>query len=163
MRTLAIVFAATSLAASSTVLATSQDDVAAITRLEHELSEVQTIEQIMPFYRPSDSTVVFDGFEPGVFRGTKAIADNFSTQMASEKSIKIDFRMLTVEAEGSLGVAYSIQHATVNMKDGSVMEITFRETDVLKKSRGRWLITHQHISYPSDAKTGKTVFNSAEK
>jgi ketosteroid isomerase-like protein len=117
----------------------------------------------MKFYRPADSTVVFDGFEPGIYRGPKAIADNFGAQLAADKSVKIDFRELTVDAEGSLGIAYSVQHAVVRMKDDSISQISFRETDVLHKIKGRWYIVHQHISYPADPKTGKTNFNSQEK
>jgi ketosteroid isomerase-like protein len=138
-------------------------DKALIVKLEHDLAEAQTVDQIMPFYAAADSTVVFDGFEPGVFRGPKAIAENFAAQLAGDKSVKIDFRELTVDVDGSLGTAFSIQHAVVTMKDDSQMEIAFRETDLLRKIGGRWRIVHQHISYPADPKTGKTILNSIEK
>ena len=40
-------------------------------------------------------------------------------------------------------------------KDGSKAEMNFRLTDCLKKIKGKWLIIHEHVSFPVDLATGK--------
>jgi len=164
MRNSAIALGALCAALSSaTAFAGTEEDKAAIIKLEHELADIQSADQAAKFYAPGDDTELFDGFAPGIYRGVKAIEKDFAEQLANEKSVKIDFRELTAGADGNLGFAYSVQHAAVEMKDGSKTDVVFRETDILRKIGGRWLIAHQHISYPADAKTGKVVLDSSEK
>jgi hypothetical protein len=40
-------------------------------------------------------------------------------------------------------------------KDGNLIDVKFRVTDVLRKAKGKWLIVHEHVSVPVDLATGK--------
>lgn len=48
-----------------------------------------------------------------------------------------------------------IVHLTGKRKDGNAMDVTMRITDVLRKSSGKWLIVHEHVSVPVDLDSGK--------
>ena len=38
--------------------------------------------------------------------------------------------------------------------------MTYRQTDVWRKTNGQWKLIHQHVSYPIDVKTGKADMGS---
>ena len=48
----------------------------------------------------------------------------------------------------------------VTDKDGKAFTLVFRFTDVLRKMNGKWLIVHEHLSFPVDPETGKADFFS---
>ena len=45
-------------------------------------------------------------------------------------------------------------------KDGKPLDLTLRVTDVYKKMNGKWLVVHEHVSWPVDLETGKADFSS---
>jgi hypothetical protein len=51
-------------------------------------------------------------------------------------------------------------HLTGKGKDGNPMDATMRITDVLRKSSGKWLIVHEHVSVPVDLASGKADLSS---
>ena len=42
----------------------------------------------------------------------------------------------------------------------TTMDVTMRITDVLRKSSGKWLIIHEHVSVPVDLASGKADLSS---
>jgi ketosteroid isomerase-like protein len=40
-------------------------------------------------------------------------------------------------------------------KEGKQVQLAVRVTDVYRKSQGKWLIIHEHVSVPVDLATGK--------
>jgi len=44
---------------------------------------------------------------------------------------------------------------TASDKQGKKLDLTVRVTRVYKKTRGQWLIIHEHVSVPVDLDTGK--------
>ncbi len=44
--------------------------------------------------------------------------------------------------------------------DGKPLDLNIRVTDVLRKTNGRWLIIHEHASFPVDMAIGKADFLS---
>ena len=73
-----------------------------------------------------------------------------------------EFWELTVEVEGSIGYAFSLQRYTGVLRDGRPLDVTTRQTDIWRKIDGRWLIVHQHVSYPMDKKTGMAVTQAGQ-
>jgi ketosteroid isomerase-like protein len=97
----------------------------------------------------------------GNFLDMKSVRKNFIDFMSAVKNLRADFLTLTIESNGDLAYAYSIQKATFVMKDGGTLQTTYRETDCLKKKNGKWLIVHSQVSVPVDVKTGKAMLNAA--
>ena len=135
-------------------------DVEAITALEHQLGATTTAAAAMPFFAPGSLPVSYD-VVPGVLRGAEAIEANFAALYGGGAHARHEFTELTVAVEGSLGYAFSLQRYTGVLKDGRPLDVTTRQTDIWRKIDGRWLIVHQHVSYPMDKKTGLAVTETA--
>lgn len=54
----------------------------------------------------------------------------------------------TTLQDGNLAVSYRLLNMTGLKTDGAKVDLWFRDTTVLKKESGRWLIHHQHESVP---------------
>jgi ketosteroid isomerase-like protein len=135
----------------------SPADIAAITQIEHGISTTMNVEDLPKYYAPD--IVLYDML--GNFLDMKSVRKNFIDFMSAVKNLRADFLTLTIESNGDLAYAYSIQKATFVMKDGGTLQTTYRETDCLKKKNGKWLIVHSQVSVPVDVKTGKAMLNAA--
>ncbi len=159
MRTAALVLTvAASVLCSGLAVAGDQQD---ITDLEHKLADAQTAQQAIQYYAPGDEVTLFDmSGPPREYDGQKAIRADLEKGFAGLKDLKVNFLELKVDTDGQFGYARSVQHFTAKTPDGKPVDITFRQTDVLRKVDGQWKIVHQHISVPVDMKTGKADMSS---
>ena len=60
----------------------------------------------------------------------------------------------------SLGAIFGVDHWTVTDVQRKITDMTFRFTDVLTKKHGKWLVVHEHVSFPVDPATGAADFSS---
>jgi uncharacterized protein (TIGR02246 family) len=134
-------------------------DHAAINSLEEELAAAtvaKDMDRIMSFYVPDESLFVFDAIPPRQYVGSKAWRKNFEGFLANYPGpINIDLNDLQITTDGQLAFAHYVFHLTGTAKDGAKAEMSFRVTDCLQKMNGKWLIIHEHISFPVDLATGK--------
>ncbi len=69
-----------------------------------------------------------------------------------------DFRWtvpeLSVVVAGDLAVTWGLNRMADRLPDGSDDVTWSRRTRVFQRSGGRWLMTHQHVSFPIDPTTG---------
>ena len=69
-----------------------------------------------------------------------------------------DFRWtvpeLNVVVDGDLAVTWGLNRMADRLPDGSEDVTWSRGTRVFQRSGGRWLMTHQHVSFPIDPTTG---------
>jgi ketosteroid isomerase-like protein len=135
------------------------DDKQEITDLEHKLAVTTDPDEVMKYYESGDDVVLFDVMPPREFAGQKALRAHMA-DFAGTKDVKADFLELQVISDGKLALARSVQHYTANGPDGKPIDVTFRLTDVWRKTNGEWKIIHQHVSYPIDLKTGKADMQS---
>jgi ketosteroid isomerase-like protein len=100
------------------------------------------IDKIMSLYLPNESLVVFDAVPPRQYLGAKAFRkdyEGFFAVFPGPNAGKFD--ELHVTAAGTLAYAHTI-------------------TDVFRKINGKWIIVHEHASWPVDPATGKADFLS---
>jgi len=135
------------------------DDKQTISTLEHKLAVTTDPDEVMKFYESGDDVVLFDVMPPREFAGQKALRAHMA-DFAGTKDVKADFLEFQVISAGKLALARSVQHYTANGPDGKPIDVTFRLTDVWRKTNGEWKIIHQHVSYPIDLKTGKADMQS---
>jgi ketosteroid isomerase-like protein len=64
------------------------------------------------------------------------------------------------ETEGNLAYGHGIFQTAGNDKDGMPLDLTLRVTDVYRKVNGKWLVVHEHVSWPVDLATGKADLSS---
>jgi ketosteroid isomerase-like protein len=139
----------------------ADDDEQAITDVEHKLAQAASASEALKYYAAGDDVTLFDmSGPPREYSGAKAIRADLEKGFAGLKDLKVNFLELKVETDGNFGYARSVQHFTAKTADGKPVEVTFRQTDVLRKINGQWKIVHQHISVPIDMKTGKADMSS---
>jgi ketosteroid isomerase-like protein len=73
---------------------------------------------------------------------------------------KFEIADLDVFTAGALGYGHSIQHVAGTGAKGQPIDITVRVTDVYRKTNGKWLIEHEHVSVPVDLDSGKPDLSS---
>jgi ketosteroid isomerase-like protein len=145
--------AATALAAAKPI--DQMADKAAVEAVERLVANAPTPALGLSCYDPS---VVQDDFFAPQRRGIGQVAKDFGVYMTHYTSFHADIRDLTIEVQGDLAVAYSHQHFIARGRaGGSPLDALVRQTDVLRKRNGKWLITYQHISVPIDIATGRPV------
>src|SRR5258706_15523954 len=72
---------------------------------------------------------------------------------------RLGMESVDVLVSGDLAVVHCILHNTWTDKSGEPSE-TSRYTQVDRKDGGKWLIWHDHASFPYDPATGKAVLNA---
>ena len=136
-------------------LAARADDKQTISNLEHKLAVQTDPDEIMKYWDSSDDLVVFDVMgPPRELAGYKAMHDHWA-EFSGYKDVKADFLELKVISDGKLALAISVQHYTAKDSDGKPIDLTFRQTDLWRKTHGQWKLILVHASVPVDMKTGK--------
>ena len=136
------------------------DDQQEISDLEHKLAIITTADEATKYWDNSNDVVVFDVMgPPREFVGYKAVCNHVG-EFSGYKNVKSEFLELQVISDGKLALARSVQHYTAKDQNGKQGEVTYRQTDVWRKTNGQWKLIHQHVSYPIDVKTGKADMGS---
>jgi ketosteroid isomerase-like protein len=115
------------------------------------------LDELMAYYGPTDDVVVYDMlYPPGEFRGMKEIRTGFAPVMDfTDPKVKIlDF---VVDSDGVFAVQIDTQDITVTKKDGTKSNFYLRQSDCMRRMKGKWYSVFEAISTPVDAKTGKSI------
>lgn len=132
---------------------------AAIRTLEERVAHSSTMDVMSSFYAPDVETFFMT---PGHFRGFAAAAKDSARLWGGTMNWRVNVLEMTVDVEGNMAVAYSIQRWTGDSRATSrpAFDVTFRQIDVWRKLQGNWLITYQNVSVPVDFRSGKAICSS---
>jgi ketosteroid isomerase-like protein len=142
--------------ASSCSRANDKADVKA--SVQHLVAAVNAkdLNGIMAYYSPDESLFVFDALPPRQYVGAAAYRKNWEGFLAAYPgALHAEVTDWKTEAEGSLAYGHGIFRTTGPDKDGTPLDLTLRVTDVYRKVNGKWLVVHEHVSWPVDLTTGK--------
>jgi len=135
------------------------DDRADVKALEQRLVaalSAKDVDRIMACYAPEESLVVFDVIPPRQYVGAKAFRKDTEDFLAGFPGpVKFESSDLAITADGRLAFAHYILHVTGTDRAGKQDEYNLRVTDCLRKTKGKWLIVHEHLSVPVDVTSGK--------
>lgn len=121
----------------------------------------RNVDAIMAFYAPGDGLVAFDAFPPRQYLGATSYRKAYEAFFeAYPGPVTSEISDLRITVEGTLAFASSIDRWVATGKDGKPAEVVFRGTNGFRKIDGRWLIVHEHISFPADPVTGQADFLS---
>jgi ketosteroid isomerase-like protein len=135
-----------------------QSDKEAVLAVEKLVANATTPELGLSCFDPD---VIQDDFFSPQRRGIKEVAKDFDVYMSHYTSFHADILDMTIDLQGDLAVAYSHQRFTAKGKSGGPdLNAVVRQTDVLRKKSGKWLITYQHLSLPIDIATFKPDFGT---
>jgi ketosteroid isomerase-like protein len=131
--------------------------------LQHLVASVNAkdINGIMAYYTPDESLIVFDAVLPRQYVGAAAYRKDWEDYLAAYPgAIHSDVTDWKMETEGNLAYGHGIFHTTGPDKDGKLLDLTLRVTDIYRKQDGKWLVVHEHVSWPVDLATGKADMSS---
>ena len=115
----------------------------------------------MKNYAPDETLLVFDVIPPREYKGADAFRKDWQGFLDStDGQITIENSDMNVASDGTMAFATCIAHMTGKGKHGNLIDVTMRITDVLRKSSGKWLIVHEHVSVPVDLASGKADLSS---
>jgi len=119
------------------------------------------INGIMAYYVPDESLLVFDAVPPRQYVGATAFRKDWQEFLAVYPgSVHAEVSDWKVESEGNLAFAHGAVRTVGPDKDGKTLDLTLRVTDVYRKIDGKWLVVHEHVSFPVDLATGKPDLSS---
>jgi len=121
----------------------------------------KNVNKIMSFYAPGDELLAFDAFIPRQYRGTASYQKDYEEFFkAFPGAATSRISDLNIKVSGNLAYATCIDQWSVTDSSKAVLDMIFRCTDVFEKQQGRWLIIHEHLSFPVDPATGKADYSS---
>jgi uncharacterized protein (TIGR02246 family) len=160
---LALVMATLTLGSTPLLAAAKGSDETQIKALEQRIADganAKDVGAIMKNFAPDETLLVFDVIPPREYRGADAFRKDWEGFFDRFGPITIQNSDMNVTSHGEMAFATYIAHLTGKGKDGNPMDVTMRITDVLRKSSGKWLIVHEHVSVPVDLASGKADLSS---
>jgi ketosteroid isomerase-like protein len=119
------------------------------------------INGIMAYYSPDESLLVFDALPPRQYVGAAAYRKDWEGFLAAYPgALHAEVSDWKTEIEGNLAYGRGIFRTIGPDKDGKPLDLTVRVTDVYRKVNGKWLVVHEHVSWPVDLATGKADLSS---
>jgi uncharacterized protein (TIGR02246 family) len=128
--------------------------------LEHWKKAFSTkdADAVMALY--ADDVVAYDVVPPLQYVGKEAYRADFQQFFSQyDSDLKVEVRDLHIGARGDLGYVSGLQLVSGTLKAGNKYEIWVRFTSLLRKSDGRWLDFHDHVSVPADIQSGKAMLD----
>ncbi|UVE17680.1 nuclear transport factor 2 family protein [Pseudomonas sp. LS44] len=121
--------------------------------------QAKDVDQVMSTY--SEDIVAFDAIQQLQFKGRDAYRAHWQACMAmcpglptyavSEQNISIS---------GELAIAHYLGHCGGTDAEGNCQGGWSRVTQGFRKLNDRWLIFHEHFSFPVDIESGKALFDA---
>ena len=118
----------------------------------------KNLDALMPHYAPD--LVVFNVVPPLRDKGIEANRKSWREWFDSFKGgIDYEVRELTVVGRDDVAFSHSLNHVAGESRDSGRIDGWIRVTVGYRKTGGKWLVTHEHVSMPIDMKTGKAPFD----
>ena len=111
---------------------------------------------IMSCYAPGQQLFVFDAIPPREYPSWEAYKKDWEGLFATFPGpLHDEISDLKITIDGNLAFSHHIETGYFTRADGSRMDWVVRVTDAYRKISGKWLIVHEHVSFPVDLETGK--------
>ncbi|KAI9833633.1 MAG: hypothetical protein M1819_003586 [Sarea resinae] len=109
-------------------------------------------------YYNADQTVSFDMFGNSTRGQFGSHFDEIFPYIADGKMAWKDLEVTACSP--TFGFSHMYQHTWGTAADGKKFDTSFRLTDVLKKTDGKWQVVHEHVSFPINMATQKADFTN---
>ena len=136
---------------------TYADEKAQILKIETDMAVIPTAAEALKYF---DTNIVLDDLTPGRTVGKKAVGPLITAQFAAIKNVKVQILQMSIDADHTLGFAYSLQKISMTLIPSNVPVTTiYRQVDCYRKIDGKWSLVYQNLSVPFDPATGKAVLD----
>jgi ketosteroid isomerase-like protein len=134
----------------------TQSAIKALLDRQFETMGMKDIDRLMSLYSPD--VVYFDVVPPLQYAGAAALRGRFLQWFDGwQGSFRMESRELHIQASGDLAVAHWLSRASGTLKNGHDVGSWVRATSCFHRSDHMWLITHEHVSWPVDARSGSAA------
>jgi len=111
---------------------------------------------VMALY--ADDVIAYDVVPPLQYVGKAAYRADYQQFFSQyDSNLNVEIRDLHVGATGDLGYATGLELISGTLKHGQKSAVWLRFTSLLRKSDGRWLDFHDHVSVPVEIESGKAM------
>jgi uncharacterized protein (TIGR02246 family) len=116
---------------------------------------------IMAIYEPGDALVSYDIVPPLQYSGYEAYKNDYQEFLDQfQGPVDIEYRDLKILAGDTVAFSRGLERMTGTLKSGQKFDTWVRFTECYRKTNGRWLAIHDHISVPVDLDSGKAVLDA---
>lgn len=137
-------------------MASAESEIRALFDSRTEAMRAKDIDRLMALYAPD--IVYFDVVPPLQYAGWTVLRDRFLHWFTGwESAIGMDVRDLKIVAGGDVAAAHMLIRASGTRANGREVGYWVRTSNGCRRSDGRWLITHEHVSLPVDFESGRVV------
>ena len=113
---------------------------------------------VMALY--TDDVIAYDVVPPLQYVGKAAYRADYQQFFSQyDSNLNVEVRDLHVGATGDLGYAAGLELISGTLKHGQKSAVWLRFTSLLRKSDGRWLDFHDHVSVPVEIESGKAMLD----
>lgn len=128
-------------------MTSNEAEIRALLASRTEAQRSKDIDRLMTFYSPD--IVYYDAVAPLRFTGTDEVRNNFVRWFDGYAGpIGLATHDLTIVTNEDVAFANMLHLDSGEHKGGIELSIWVRETVCLRRSNGKWTITHEHISMP---------------
>jgi len=113
------------------------------------------VDAIMALY--ADDIVAYDIVPPLQYVGKSAYRSDYQQFLSQYDNLHVEVRDLHVGAAGDFGYAAGLELIGGTLTNGQKSNVWLRFTSLFRKSDGRWLDFHDHVSVPADIASGKAM------
>jgi ketosteroid isomerase-like protein len=120
---------------------------------------VRDVNRIMAHYVPDETLLAYDAFIPREYKGARAYRKDYVDFFAifpGKISSTVD--ELNIVLSGDYAYANCIDTWQIADSANQKMTMAMRVTDIFHKTDKKWLIVHEHLSFPVDPATGKADY-----
>jgi ketosteroid isomerase-like protein len=116
----------------------------------------QDVDAILALY--TDNVVAYDVVPPLQYVGKAEYRVDYQQFFSQyEGNLHVEVRDLHIGTSGDLGYASGLELISGTLKNGQKSNVWLRFTSLFRKSAGRWLDFHDHVSVPVDIESGKAL------
>lgn len=123
--------------------------------------QAKDLNGIMAIYEPGDTLISYDIVPPLQYSGYEAYKKDYQEFLDQfQGPVAIEYRDLKIVAGDTVAFSRGLERMTGTLKSGQKLDTWVRFTECYRKTNGRWLAIHDHISVPVDLDTGKAVLDA---
>jgi ketosteroid isomerase-like protein len=126
-------------------------------------TKATNIDTLMNHFGPGDDVIAYGPYFPGRYQGLKDIRAHFGQTLTNVRAVDATVTDFIVISDGVLGAILARQDLKISKTDGSREDLSIRQSNCLRRVRGKWYSVFEMISFPMDPKNGKPVTRSKQQ
>jgi uncharacterized protein (TIGR02246 family) len=117
----------------------------------------QDVDAILALY--TDDVVAYDVVPPLQYVGKAEYRVDYQQFFSQYDNLHVEVRDLHIGTTGDLAYASGLELISGTLRNGQKSGIWLRFTSLFRKSDGRWLDFHDHVSVPAEIESGKAMLD----